>query len=159
MKNSSPSILRRLAFLTCASACAAASSIAAEPGAEPALAVQPTAKEVQWGPCPPIFAKGCEIAVLHGNPAEPNADVWLRVPPGFHLPPHTHSSNERMVLSTGTLEVRYENQARVVLEKGDYAFGPAKRAHEARCIGKKSCTLFIAFEGPVDALPFEGELR
>jgi quercetin dioxygenase-like cupin family protein len=125
---------------------------------EPALAIRPTAPEVQWGPCPPLFAKGCEIAVLHGNPAEPNADIWLRIPAGFHLPAHTHTSNERMVLSTGELEVRYANQRKVVLKKGDYAFGPSKHPHEARCIGKNPCTLFIAFEGPVDALPYEGKL-
>ena len=134
-------------------------AFAQAPAGEPALAFQPLSKDLKWGPCPPLFAKGCEIAVLHGNPAQPNTDIWLRVPPGFHLPPHTHSSNERMVLSTGELEVRYENQRKVVLKRGDYAFGPAKRPHEARCVGKVACTLFIAFEGPVDALPHEGELR
>jgi len=149
----------RRAALAAATLMLAATAVAGTPAGEPALAIRPLAKEVQWGPCPPIFAKGCEIAVLHGNPANPNADIWLRVPPGFFLPPHTHSSNERMVLSTGELEVRYENQQKVVLKKGDYAFGPAKRAHEARCVGKQACTLFIAFEGPVDALPHEGPLN
>ena len=56
----------------------AAAAVAGTPAGEPALAIRPLAKEVQWGPCPPIFAKGCEIAVLHGNPANPNADIWLR---------------------------------------------------------------------------------
>ncbi len=134
-------------------------TFAGEPAGEPALAIRPDAASLQWGPCPPIFAQGCEIAVLHGNPAEPNADVWLRVPAGFKLPPHTHSSAERMVLSSGKLEVRYENQQKVVLKKGDYAFGPAKRPHEAHCVGRSACTLFIAFEGPVDALPFEGKMH
>lgn len=129
------------------------------PVGEPALAIQPRAKGVQWGACPPLFAQGCQIAVLHGNPAQPNADIWLRVPSGFHLPPHTHTSNERMVLSTGELEVRYENQRKVILKRGDYAFGPSKRPHEAHCVSKEPCTLFIAFEGPVDALPYEGTLR
>lgn len=151
--------LFRDSLLLASALLASATALADAPAGEPALAIRPDAVELQWGPCPPIFAAGCEIAVLHGNPAAPNADVWLRVPAGFHLPPHTHSSAERMVLSGGKLEVRYQNQKKVVLEKGDYAFGPAGRPHEARCIGRSACTLFIAFEGPVDALPFEGDLH
>jgi hypothetical protein len=113
----------RRAALAVATLMLASTAVAGTPTGEPALAIRPLAKDVQWGPCPPIFAKGCEIAVLHGNPANPNADIWLRVPPGFFLPPHTHSSNERMVLSTGELEVRYENQQKVVLAKWLIASG------------------------------------
>ena len=38
--------------------------------AEPALAVTHTDKQLVWGACPDFIPKGCEIAVLHGDPAK-----------------------------------------------------------------------------------------
>ena len=127
--------------------------------AESSLAIRVTSPAIKWGPCPPLFAKGCEIAVLHGDPGKPNADVLLRVPAGFDLPPHRHSSAERMMLESGRLRVRYEGEAARTLTPGTYAYGPAGKPHEARCLGPQSCTLFIAFEGPVDAEAVKGPLR
>lgn len=106
---------------------------------------------LQWGPCPPIFAGGCQIAVLNGDPAKPNADVFLRVDGGMVLPTHMHTSAERMVLVEGELKVRYKGAPEAIWLPGTYAFGPAGLAHRASCISDSPCTLFIAFEGPVDA--------
>jgi quercetin dioxygenase-like cupin family protein len=134
---------------------------AAAPGAaaERSLAISATSPQLRWGPCPPPFARGCEIAVLHGDPSKPNADVLLRVPGGFVLPPHRHTSAERLMLATGQLRVRYEGEGARTLTPGTYAFGPAGKAHEARCLGRQRCTLFIAFEGPVDAIPVKAPIR
>jgi uncharacterized cupin superfamily protein len=96
---------------------------------------------------------GCGLAVLHGDPAKPNADVLLQVPGGQNLPHHWHSSAERMVLISGELEVAYDGQEPAVLTPGTYAYGPAKLAHRASCRSADPCVLFIAFEGPVDAIP------
>ena len=114
---------------------------------------------LQWGPCPAIFPAGCQIAVLHGDPSKPNADIFLRVPGGYAIPAHAHTSAERMILVEGQLTVRYQGAAAAVLSPGEYAYGPASLPHEARCAGRKSCTLFIAFEGPVDAIAHVGSLK
>lgn len=114
---------------------------------------------LQWGACPDIFPSGCEIAVLHGNPGQPNADVFLRVPGGYSLPAHSHTSVERMVLVSGELNVHYEGAEATSLSVGEYAFGPAGLPHEGACVSMEPCTLFIAFEGPVDAIPFEGTIQ
>jgi uncharacterized RmlC-like cupin family protein len=42
---------------------------------------------------------------------------------------------------------------------GSYAYGPAGMPHRADCRSKEPCTLFIAFEGPVDAVPHSGALN
>ncbi|PWF54703.1 cupin domain-containing protein [Massilia glaciei] len=97
--------------------------------------------------------KGCGIAVLHGDPARNNADVFLRVPAKSTIPMHTHTSAERMVLVSGELELRYEGQKMQVLKPGSYAYGPPKMPHEAYCASTAPCVLFIAFELPVDAFP------
>lgn len=122
------------------------------------LALQATDPGLKWGPCPPIFPTGCEIAVLNGDPAKPNADVFLRVRGGQALPAHTHTSAERMVLVSGELRVRYKGVPAATLKPGMYAYGPAGLAHEAACAPGDPCTLFIAFEGPVDANAYAGDL-
>lgn len=114
---------------------------------------------LQWGPCPDIFPAGCEVAVLHGDPAQPNADIFLRVPGGYAIPAHSHTSVERMVLVTGQLNVHYQGAAEALLTPGEYAYGPAGLPHVADCAGPEPCTLFIAFEGPVDAIAFDGAIE
>lgn len=123
---------------------------------EAPLAIAPDSEKLAWGPCPPIFPAGCEIAVLHGDPAKPNADVFLRVPGGYAIPAHRHTSVERMILVRGQLEVKYAGYPAATLSAGDYAFGPARLPHVATCLGAEACTLFIAFEGPVDGEAFDG---
>lgn len=125
---------------------AAAASDMAKP-----LAVDLSGAAVQWGGCPPIFPGACQMTVVQGDPAKPNSDVVLRVGPGNTLPRHKHSSAERMILLTGTLTVKYDGADAVTLNPSNYAFGPAGLPHVATCTSKDACTLFIAFEGPVDA--------
>lgn len=132
-------------------------ALAVQPDEAP-LAIKATDPALKWGACPPIFPGKCEIAVLHGDPGRPNADVFLRVAGGYELPTHTHSSAERMILVGGQLRIQYRGSKPFVLSVGDYAFGPAGAPHRASCIGDQPCTLFIAFEGAVDALPFAGKL-
>lgn len=108
---------------------------------------------LEWGPCPEFLPQGCAIAVLHGDPSQDNADLFFRVPAGAAIPLHWHTSAERMVLVEGDLQVTYAGQDPVDLRPGTYAYGPAKLPHEGRCGDTGACTLFIAFEQPVDAFP------
>ena len=122
------------------------------------LALTRTARdaELKWGPCPPSLPKGCGIAVLHGDPAKDNVDVFFKVPAKSTIPLHWHTSAERMVLVAGELHVTYDGQKKAVLKPGTYAYGPAKRPHKGFCASADSCILFIAFESPLDAVPIEG---
>jgi len=108
---------------------------------------------VEWGPCPEFMPAGCALAVLQGNPAERNADVFFKLPAGTTAPLHSHSSAERMVLVSGEMRVGYEGHEPVVLKPGTYAYGPARLPHDATCNSDQDCILFIAFEEPVDAMP------
>ncbi len=156
-------VLNSKVILTLAISSIAIASIGAGPSARAAPTETPITHTVesvqQWGPCPSIFPAGCQIAVLHGDPAKPNADVFLRVPGGYTIPPHTHTSPERIVLVEGQLTVRYQGSAAQVLTMGEYAYGPATLPHEATCAPATSCTLFIAFEGPVDAIAHTGPVQ
>ena len=131
----------------------------AEPSSDKPVALDAHDAQLNWGPCPPLFPKGCEIAVLHGDPSEPNADVFLKVPANYTIPPHWHTSAERMVLVSGELHVEYDGHGSSVLKPGTYAYGPAKAPHKASCKASAPCVLFIAFESPVDAHSSDGSKR
>lgn len=115
------------------------------------LAIDKADKALAWGTCPPIYTGECALAVLHGDPAGPNADVFLKVGGGTVLHNHTHNSAERMILVSGQLRVAYAGSPPATLAPGNYAYGPAGAPHEAKCLSSEPCILFIAFEGPVDA--------
>ena len=115
--------------------------------------------QLKWGPCPPFLPKGCQIAVLQGDPAKNNADIYFKLPPGSIVPRHWHTSAERIVLMTGELHVTYDGHKPVVLKAGTYAYGPAKLPHKAECKKAGPCVLFIAFEQPVDAHPSDAEKK
>lgn len=108
---------------------------------------------LKWGPCPSFLPDGCGIAVLHGDPSQPNADIFFKVPGKSKIARHWHTSAERMVLVSGELQVTYDGQKPTTLTPGAYAYGPAKLPHEATCASKAPCVLMIAFESPVDAFP------
>lgn len=122
---------------------------------EKPLALMADASSLEWGPCPAFFPAGCEIAVLHGDPAKENTDVFFKVPADYDIPNHWHTSAERMVLVSGTMKVTYEDQEPVTLQPGSYAYGPPKMPHTATCEKGDPCVLFIAFEEAVDAHPVE----
>ena len=137
---------------------AAVAGPAAPEASDKPLAIAAESADLKWGPCPSGMPEGCEIALLHGDPAKPNADIFLRVPAGAAIAPHWHSSAERMILAGGRLAVKYQGSAEAVLEPGTYAYGPARLPHQAECRSAEPCTLFIAFEGPVDRHPYAGEI-
>ncbi len=137
------------AILLSGTALAAADVPLAKRASDPAIA---------WGPCPTIFPAGCEITILRGDPSRPNADALLRIPAGYAIPAHSHTSAERMVLVSGKMTVQYQGHAATTLEAGDYAYGPAGLPHKAVCEAGGQCVLFIAFEQAVDAVPFTGAI-
>lgn len=124
---------------------------AAAQGPERPLAISHDDAAIVWSACPAVFPSGCELTVLHGDPAAPGADVLLRVAPGQTLPEHSHTSAERMMLAAGRLVVKYRGAEEATLTPGSYAFGPAGLPHRATCASTDPCVLFIAFDGPVDA--------
>ena len=130
-------------------------ALAKEGAQEQALTRTAGDAKLAWGPCPPFLPKGCAIAVLHGDPAKDNVDVFFKVPGKSTIPLHWHTSAERMVLVAGELHVTYDGQKKAVLKPGTYAYGPAKRPHKGYCASSRPCILFIAFESPLDAVPVE----
>lgn len=123
--------------------------------AEKAVVISPDDEAIAWGPCPEFMSEGCQIGVLHGDPANPNVDIFFKVPGDSPIPSHKHTSAERMVLVSGQLEVTYQGQDPVLIHKGDYAYGPADLPHDGYCRSEEPCILYIGFIEPMDAIPVE----
>ena len=145
--------------LVFAAAIASVSGLSRPAAQEQAVTRSAQDPRLEWGPCPAFMPAGCGLAVAHGDPAKPNADVFLRVPANATIPEHWHTSAERMILVAGELVVRYQGQDSMVLTPGTYAFGPATLRHSASCRSTTPCILFIAFESAVDAVPVSTPAR
>lgn len=65
-------------------------------------------EEVAWRPCPQNLPRGCEIAVLEGNPQAPGLfTVRFRVSDEFVMPPHSHPKDERVTVLRGQMSVAF----------------------------------------------------
>lgn len=120
-----------------------------------ALVISTEDKSLEWGACPAFIPEGCQIAVIQGDPAKDNVDIFFKVPGDFTIPYHMHTSQERMVLVSGELVVTYDNHETATIKKGDFAYGPAKLPHKAYCKKGEDCILYIGFVAPLDAIPIE----
>jgi quercetin dioxygenase-like cupin family protein len=140
------SALRGFGAVFAVVACASTSG-----GGDRAIALGIDDGELNWAACPDWFPAGCQIAVLHGDPSQSGADVFVRVPGGYELPRHRHTSAERMVLVAGELHLTWDGERRVELVSGSYAYGPPQRPHSGRCVGEEPCVAFITFDAPLDA--------
>jgi len=124
---------------------------------ENSIVISADDKDLQWGPCPSFMPDGCNIAVLHGDPAKPNVDVLFKIAADYEIPNHWHNSAERMILLSGELHVTYKGETTQIIKAGSYAFGPSKKPHTGKCVSKDPCILFIAFEYPLDAFATESK--
>ena len=106
-------------------------------------------KTLEWGGCP--LPMDCNVTVLHGDISKSNADVFFKIPSNTEIPLHSHKSAERMVLISGKLEIIYEGEEKNIVKAGSYMYGPPNKPHRGKCISKKPCVIFIAFNEPVDA--------
>ena len=112
-------------------------------------------EQLKWGGCPEFMPESCSIAVLQGDPAKSNTDLFFKLQGNTSVPNHWHHSAERMVLVSGKMKVNYEGQDPATISTGDYAYGPPEKPHTASCVSDEPCVLFIAWTKPVDAFAVE----
>jgi quercetin dioxygenase-like cupin family protein len=97
--------------------------------------------DIKWGPAPPIFPAGAEMAVLQGDPSTTNEfTVRLRFPNGYKLAPHTHPTIENVTVLKGTL---FAGMGETFVESSMKALGrdgfvsiPANHAHYVMARGE-----------------------
>ena len=69
--------------------------------AAPAQA-QMNSADVKWGPAPPVFPAGAQMAVLSGDPGKAGTFVIrLMIPAGYKIPAHHHPTDEYLTVISG----------------------------------------------------------
>jgi quercetin dioxygenase-like cupin family protein len=99
--------------------------------------------EITFGPAPPVFPAGAEMAVLQGDPSVAGEifTVRLRLPGGYVLPAHWHPTDEHVTVINGTFlvglgDVFDERALLPPLRKGDFITAPAHANHFAKTRGR-----------------------
>ena len=92
--------------------------------------------EMQWQEGPPTLPPGAKMVMLEGDMTKAGPfTMRLRVPDGYHIPPHTHPGVEHLTIISGTLKIvmgdRLERSAAQTLPAGSFAIMPAGMKHAA----------------------------
>jgi quercetin dioxygenase-like cupin family protein len=63
-------------------------------------------QEIKWGPAPPSIPPGAQAAALYGDPGKDGLfALRLKLPKGYHIPPHTHPKPEIVTVLSGTFRL------------------------------------------------------
>jgi quercetin dioxygenase-like cupin family protein len=116
-----------------------------------AASAQMNPSDLKWGPAPPAFPKGAQMAVLSGDPTkEGMSTVRLRFPAGYAVAAHHHPSDELVTVVSGQMSLGMGdtmNRAKAKnLVAGGYAVAPAKMNHYA--FTRSGATVQVTFHGP-----------
>jgi hypothetical protein len=97
--------------------------------------------DVKWGPAPPGLPPGSQAAVLLGDPSKAVPYVLhAKLPDGYKVPPHWHSTDENVTVLKGTLMVgkgeKYSAAASEALPAGSFMRMPKEMRHFAWAKGE-----------------------
>ncbi len=126
----------------------AAALLAQQEGSAKKAVVWPAA-DLKWEPvagAPP----GVMGVTLWGDPTKGAYGAIWKFPPGFSSPLHTHSSNLKVVIVSGTVIHGPEGKPEVRLSAGSYLFEPSTYRHTTACDKASECVFFIEGDGKFD---------
>jgi quercetin dioxygenase-like cupin family protein len=120
----------------------------AAPGATAQAA--PEASSLRWSVAT-LLPPGALYAVVRGDPTAPGeCTLQISMPNGYRFPPHSHPSDEHVVVKEGALLVgmgdRIDAKQTRALAVGDSSIAPAGMHHFS--ITKGRTMLLVTFMGP-----------
>ena len=95
---------------------------------------------------------GSESVMLHQDPATGGMELLVRFSAGHVIAPHSHQSNERILVLEGQLTLKQDTGA-TVLKTGAYAFLPAREVQRLSCSSATRCTFYLAWDGNPKSIP------
>jgi anti-sigma factor ChrR (cupin superfamily) len=121
-----------LALILGGSAAALSSSVALADN----MAAPMNSKDLKWGPVPPAFPKGAQVAVVSGDPFKDGPYVVrLKMPKGYKIPAHNHPTTEYVTVISGNLHIgmgdKLDEKKGMLLTAGGFGEAPAKMNHFA----------------------------
>ena len=94
---------------------------------------------------------GAEIAVLRGDLGKAGSESILKLPPGYIVPSHTHTSDELYVWIQGAFTLISYKGEKTKFDGPSYISFPGKAApHALICGDKEPCILYLKYSRPFD---------
>lgn len=152
-------ILLRGAFVACALSFLASSALAGDTkaAAKPKAAakhgglVTMTPDQLKWVANP--ASADVSMAVLWGDPAKGPHGAFHKFKAGFDAGLHSHSSDMRIAVVSGTLIAGGEGEPEKKLPPGSYEFQPHGVKHVTKCDPASDCVIFVVSSGKFDLIP------
>ena len=97
--------------------------------------------DLKWMEGPAALPPGAKLAVLEGDPAKPGPfTIRLQAPDGYKIPAHTHPTDERVTVISGTFHLgmadKFDEAAGREMVAGSFAIMPAGMKHFAWSTGE-----------------------
>jgi hypothetical protein len=95
--------------------------------------------------------EGVEIATLRGDLAKGQAEILLRLPSGYTVPQHTHTSDEVYVWLEGAFTLVAHDGTRASFNGPAYlSFPGSAPPHGLECGPQGPCVLYLKYSRPFD---------
>jgi anti-sigma factor ChrR (cupin superfamily) len=118
------------------------------------LVVTP-AGDMKWTDLDP-GAPGVKVADLWGNHANGPYGALFKLPAGFAAPLHTHTSDMKVVIVSGTYIQAPEGKPEFRLGPGSYFMQPGGNyRHTTTCDKASECIFLVVSKGPFDLKPVD----
>jgi quercetin dioxygenase-like cupin family protein len=120
-------------------------------GVAGAAQAQVNSADLKWGPAPPVFVKGAQMAVLAGDPTKSGQFVIrLKLPAGYKIAAHHHPTDEYVTVLQGDLSLgmgdKLDETKGAALAPGGFAEAPANMNHYAW--SKAGAVIQVSADGP-----------
>jgi anti-sigma factor ChrR (cupin superfamily) len=97
--------------------------------------------DIKWVDGPPSLPPGAKLAVLEGDPSKAGPfTIRLQAPDGYKIPAHTHPTDERITVISGTFHMgmadKFDEAAGHEMVPGSFAIMPAGTKHFAWATGE-----------------------
>jgi quercetin dioxygenase-like cupin family protein len=89
---------------------------------------------------------GMESVFLREDAGTGGIELLVRFPAGHVIAPHSHDSNERLIVLEGRMTLR-QDSGETGLNPGAYAFLPAHEVQRLSCGSAGRCTVYLAWDG------------
>ena len=140
-----------LAFLASLVLAAAVSAQTATTGK---AAVYVPAADLKWAPLNPDIDPNVLSADVWGDHTKGAFGGFTKFPAGFLAPLHTHTSDLKIVVISGTFIHTPEGKPAIRLGPGSYLMQPGgSYRHTTACDKASECLFFIQSEGKFDLIP------
>ena len=115
------------------------------------------AGDLKWTDLDPTGAPGVKIADLWGDHTKGAYGAFIKFPPGFSAPLHTHTYAAKLVIVSGTFIAGPEGKPEVRLGPGSYYFQAGRTyRHTTACDKASECLFFSEGSGKFDLIPADG---